>query len=766
MRRLVSALAAAVLLLSLAINAPAKTLQSAKGENIFFYASDDGGKAVLLKVIPLGELKKLAHGQLSGDNYYISSTDNYPATQYCEARGITIPEFVEYVKSVTSAENAGKITFSGGDTIRLMATDSYGGYNRSWTYDELYSVPRYYFEGLFDPATGWNTGWETAGEDSSKFGVTLEEYNALYKDTDPYYSDKRAVFEGGVPTAPILATESFSGRTTSAALVASTEIGIAEKIAANGGKAAGSLRDALEDTWSLRLSLPMTEADLMAAHRTAFDNFKWIYNLRLDMEDASAVTTRGSVAAPAATVKPGAGASGSDSLTIEISCETPGSSIYYSFDGAPQIPYEGPVSVDTKGRDLAANPIAFYMTAVREGYDDAGIIAVKYPGLAPAFRTLYSAMAGERLTFEAHPDVTADDWERWSDAVTFVTLKTPSSGGYARIDGDKMAADADSGTVTFDGSLFPVTGSYSFVFHAEGYADKSVSVTMKKPAPEITVRPAALGAPVVFLFDDSDYLGGLSLYVTPPGGDGTAIASGYFDRSRGGGAILKASYFDGASCAVTAPGEYKFSLVNSRYEPGTVDVTVEIGDAGIPELDDVAPDDWYYDAVRYALAADLIEPSGAQFGAGQPMKRADLAVALYRLSGAETGEQTVSGAAAGFSDVSGGAGADAVAWAAQAGIIKGFGDGTFRPDANITREQLAAMLYRCAMITGGGRAAVDSSRYGEYSDADDVADWAEDAMRWAVGAGVINGADGKLVPRGAATRAQTAGMMLNYNLAV
>ena len=65
----------------------------------------------------------------------------------------------------------------------FMATDGYGNYSRSWTYDELYGVKRYYFEGLYD---SWSTGWEVGGEQSSKQGITLAEYNRRYKVNDPY----------------------------------------------------------------------------------------------------------------------------------------------------------------------------------------------------------------------------------------------------------------------------------------------------------------------------------------------------------------------------------------------------------------------------------------------------------------------------------------------------------------------------------------------------------------------------------------------------
>jgi hypothetical protein len=748
LKKLVSVSLALAIALSICAAASAKTLVSAKGENIFFYASDAEGKAVLLKAIPLAELKKKAHGRADGRNYYISSTDNYPTTQYCEARGVTVPELVEYVKSATGVAGADEIGFSGGDTIRLMATDSYGNYNRSWTHDELYGVPRYYFEGLYDGKTGWNAGWETAGEDNSKFGVTLEEYNAKYKDSDPYYADKRAVFASGERTEPILATESFSGRTTSAALVASTEIGIAEQIEANGGKAAGSLKNMLEDTWSLRLSLPMTEADLMAAHRTAFDNFKWIYNIRLDMATPPAFKSLGTVAPPVADVSATGGA-----LTISVSCETEGAVIYYSFDGAPQIPYTKPVTVDVKNRNLAADPVTFYMAAAREGYDDAGAVTVKYPGLAPAFKTLYSAMAGEPLTFEASGG--AREWAEWSGALASVTLKTPSAAGYERVDGGKWALDDGEKSVTFDASLFTEAGSYSFVFRAAGYADKSASVTIKKPAPQISSRgSAAPGAPVIFSFDSPDYQNGLTLYVTPPGGASAMLPTSWLDRSAPGRVMLRAAYFASQSCVITEPGEYSFSFVNSRFEPGAAELAVEFTDAGIPDYGDVTPEDWYYDAARYAISEGLFDAApGGSFGAGAPMTRAAFAEALYRLEGSP-------GALGGspFSDC----GAESVVWAHGAGIINGAGGGKFLPDGVITREQIAVMLCRyAAWRSPGGGLSAEADLSG-FADADDVSGWAAEAVRRAVGAGIMNGSGGKLNPHGRATRAEAAQLLLNF----
>ena len=135
-------LTAAFALSMLCGTASAKTVSSEKAENIFFYASTGDGKAVLLKVLTLDELKEISHGQPNGENYYVSSTDNYPTTQYLEARGFTVPELVDYVRSASDVAGAGGLMFAGEDTLHLMATDGYGNYSRNWSYNELYGVKR------------------------------------------------------------------------------------------------------------------------------------------------------------------------------------------------------------------------------------------------------------------------------------------------------------------------------------------------------------------------------------------------------------------------------------------------------------------------------------------------------------------------------------------------------------------------------------------------------------------------------------------------
>jgi hypothetical protein len=734
LKRLLAAALAACTLVAAAAPASAKTITSAKADNLFFYATDARGQSVLLKVLPLSELKALAHGQENGENYSISTTDNYPTTQYCEARGFTVGELVDYVKSVTTVQGADELTFQGNDTLRLMATDSYGNYSRSWTWEELYGQKRYYFEGLY---SAWNSSWEVGGADNSKSGLTLEEYNAQYRDSDPTYDAKRAVFDTGVETTVILATESYSGRTTGDTLNASTEPGIASYIAANGGTVAGCLKDVISDESALRLSLPMTEADLMSAHRTAYDNFKWIYNLRLDMETAPELTCLGTVDAPTASFS----LSG-NTLTITLTCATPGASIYYGNPDddvdAPLILYTGPLTVDVTGRDLSADPVTIYATAVKEGYADAGVQTVKYPGMAPNFQTLYSAMAGEDLTFSAAQGVTDGEWTAWTTAISFLTLKTPAVNGYATVDSSKYKIDNAARTITFDRSLFSESGSYSFLFHAAKYADKSVSVTLKQAAPALTApERVPFGSPITITFTGDGYNSGLSLYVTPQGGDRTMISSTYLDRTQAGQVTIKADYFAAASTAMAGAGTYTLELVNNSYSPASQTVTVKL--TGV--FTDVPESAWYYSYVADLTAAGVVNgvgnglfaptqtltwgealkllmltcgyeeqaPTGSYWASGY-LDRAvsdelipagtDGSAPISRLEFCQTAAKALNAqttlTASPFSDT-----ADpAVLALYERGIINGTGDGsTFTPDGLLDRSQISKIIW-CILKEG------------------------------------------------------------------
>lgn len=166
---------------------------------------------------------------------------------------------------------------------------------------------------------------------------------------------------------------------------------------------------------------------------------------------------------------------------------------------------------------------------------------------------------------------------------------------------------------------------------------------------------------------------------------------------------------------------------------------------------DVAPGAWYEEAVQYVYEAGLMQGTSASaFSPGRTTTRGQIVTILHRLEGSPRAGRPP------FTDVAAGSYcAEAVAWAEQNAIVRGFGDGTFRPDRPITRQQLAAILLRYMEHRGEGTAGrADLSR---FSDSAAVADYAREAMAWAVSAGLLQGrANGTLDPAGSATRAQTA----------
>lgn len=742
----------------------AKTASSARADNVFFYAQDMSGKDVLMKVISLDKLKALAHGNGdSGSNYTYSSTDNYPTVQYLEAKGITVQELIDYVKTNSKAEGASGLRYKGTDSMGFMATDSYGNYTRNWTANDLEGVKRYYFEGIYGEK-GWNTGWEIAGEDNAKFGIGLEEYQSKYAGNDRYYADKKAVFAKGVEMPVILATESYSGRTTTEALNASSEPGIASYIAANGGVAAGSLASVLRDETALRLCIGMTESDLMTAHRTSYDNFKWIYRMRLT-DKSSTVKSGGSVEAPQAEVK----VSG-DIMTITMSCKTEGAQIYYSFDGAPQILYKEPVNYNVKDRDLTSAPVTFYMCAVKEGWDDAGIITRKYPYSGVTFQTQYTAALGSNVVFKAESGVSDDDWKKWSSGIMAVSLKKSSGAAYDTLPENSYTINNKTKSIEFPAELFDAAGSYSFIVYAKGFANKKFSISMKKSVPEVKGGDFATGKPVTLTFDDKGYQNGLYIYVIN-GNDRTLIPITMLDRTSAGRITILEDYFHSDSGMMNGAGKYKLELTNNSYQPDSqlVDITLT-GDAdsahtSVKGFTDVRPEDWFSESVAYVTDKKLFNGTGESFfSPHKSMTRAMFVTVIYRLDRQRNGERNDSSEnRIIFSDVpTGSYYADAVAWAAKNGIVKGMSRSEFAPDVELTREQLSAILYRYGEYIKFGYN--DAGSLEKFSDAGKISPYARESMRWAVGNGLIKGMKASaLIPDGKAERAQVAAIIHRFN---
>ena len=175
---------------------------------------------------------------------------------------------------------------------------------------------------------------------------------------------------------------------------------------------------------------------------------------------------------------------------------------------------------------------------------------------------------------------------------------------------------------------------------------------------------------------------------------------------------------------------------------------------------DVSLSDWFYEAVNYVYLNELMDGvSTTRFAPDTATNRAMVVEILYRMAGSPS----VSGTSA-FTDVSAAAWyADAVKWATDNGVVEGRSATVFDPNAAVSRQELAAMLYRYAQYKGYDVSIGENTNILSYTDVAGVAEYAMSAMQWACGSGVVNGtAAGVLSPNGSATRAQLATMLMRF----
>ncbi len=211
-------------------------------------------------------------------------------------------------------------------------------------------------------------------------------------------------------------------------------------------------------------------------------------------------------------------------------------------------------------------------------------------------------------------------------------------------------------------------------------------------------------------------------------------------------------------------GSYNDTLTVESTGGLSVEVTlkfmVEGGSrpTGSTPFTDVPAGAWYEEAVKYVYEQGIMSgASAATFAPDAKLSRAQVAQVLYNLEGAPAAASS-----AAFADVAGGAWyAKAVNWAAEQGIVSGYGGGRFGPEDNVTREQLALILFNYAAYKKyGTEARGDLSAFGDQGS---VSGWAEEAVKWAVGAGLLSGKTGGLLdPGGTAARSEAAKILMSF----
>lgn len=183
--------------------------------------------------------------------------------------------------------------------------------------------------------------------------------------------------------------------------------------------------------------------------------------------------------------------------------------------------------------------------------------------------------------------------------------------------------------------------------------------------------------------------------------------------------------------------------------------------AGASDFKDVKPTAWYYSAVDYAVQNNLFKGvSATTFAPNQAMTRAMFVTVLGRMAG--VAETYGSGTASPFVDMQASQYFFPYAlWCNEKGIVMGVGSGKFSPDLSISRQDMAAILFRYAQ-NAGLNTTIANNKFSAFPDAGNVSGYAVVAMKWATAHGIINGTDGKLDPKGNATRAQVAQILLNF----
>ena len=255
-------------------------------------------------------------------------------------------------------------------------------------------------------------------------------------------------------------------------------------------------------------------------------------------------------------------------------------------------------------------------------------------------------------------------------------------------------------------------------------------------------------------------------------GGGSSIHSIIFNAN-GGSDVKSINVSDGSTikAPVTTKEGFKFDGWYEDREftklfdfstPIESDITlyakwVEEGEGDTTWFVDVPENAWFYDEIKYAYDNGIMNGvSDTHFEPDAAVTRAMFVTVLYRI------EKEPEVTASTFIDVLGGSWYDeAVAWATENGITNGVSETEFAPNANILREQIAAMLYRYAQFKGYDVSLEGESKLLSYADAAKVSEYAVPSFTWAVGDGILNGkSESILAPKDNATRAEAAALLM------
>lgn len=293
-------------------------------------------------------------------------------------------------------------------------------------------------------------------------------------------------------------------------------------------------------------------------------------------------------------------------------------------------------------------------------------------------------------------------------------------------------------------------GLFSFVYSAPSHGSSQRTYEVVVPSAVangvVTVRPsrAEKGDTVTILLTPDEGCELEELLVTDKNGDGILL------KDKGGGKYT----FTMPASKVTVAVSF-----SKRLDPVTG--CPQGGTCPAVAFDDISAGAWYHDGVHYCVAEALMNGvSGRRFAPDASLSRAMLVTVLYRMEGSPSvGRPT-------FADVPAGLWySDAVAWAAECGVVNGVGDNRFAPERDISRQDMAVTLYRYASYKGYDM--TNLADLSTYHDSGRIAPYARAAVEWCVAGGIISGKPGDLLdPSGSATRAEVASVLLRYCSAI
>lgn len=537
--------------------AEAKTHEAQSAKTVFFYVTNNKGEDVLIRAADISELQALT--QKNKKYYSFSYTDNLPTTCYAEAEGFTTEDLINYLNEKTGAS----LTFQGQDRLSFMADDSGQQYNRFLIASEA-AKERKYVPGLYE-------GWKTYGADrwEDEADSKVQEY-------------KKKAWQNGEAMPVIFSTNSFCGRTTES----DGTDGIENYVKGNGGVVKGCLSKAsvLNGKTALTMYMPTTEDSFMAGGgydgRTAYSNFRWIYSIKLSMEQAPATTSKGTVEKVKAAVTQ---SQDKKKLTITLSCPTEGASIYYdlgtgktgNMNKSAQTLYDPskPIEIDAGNMDFASNPITFYTRAVKEGYTDAGNQTMTYHQSPPNITKPEETMLGEKdVVLTANKTVSDSEWNDWSKAITGFSVKLTKDEEYKDA---KYQIDAENKTITLSKDNFKNAGTYVICAKAKEYKDAKWNASVLGRMPKVKAQQHYdIKKDVTLTFDDSDAYHEMDEVKCKEVGaeKGVSIYSSYLTKAKGK-LTIKSSYFKDKKT-----GDYTLTLTNSNYDPEVQDVTITVID--------------------------------------------------------------------------------------------------------------------------------------------------------------------------------------------